>query len=275
MYYLFGSLFFALLVTLFLVSKIAEMLQAKKPGMGYIFLASLIGALAATLTLVPLGIFIEDIDPNIMLMLTVAIMFIVSSMAFKYINIMNWGGAITTNIANIVISLIAVTAAIVLNGGSLEESFKRVSSAVTSNTQMATNIATGDFSLENEANTNDLNDNQDLTEADEASIEMDEVSLDEEPVITEMDLLPAGTVKEINDSKRQVFVEPKYRIVSVGSIRSVVGRPIRILKKNGKKISGSLQRISGNDAVVMQRLEGGVATTPISLASIKQLEVYR
>lgn len=264
--YLIASFIVAFAITIFLVSKIAEMLQAKRAGMSWIFLASIIGAFVAALTLIPLGMFVEGLDPTVMLILTVVIMLIVSSMAFKYINIMKWGSAITTNIANIVLSLIAITAAVVLNGGSLEETYKVVSNSITKNTTMVSQVASGDF--------NSITENvekQDLAE----EVDSQTSIIEEEPQLTELDLLPSGTVEEIAKKKTQVFIEPKYHVIRISNIHSVVGKPIRILKKNGNKISGSLERINGNDIVILQRLSNGSAITPISLASIKKLEVYK
>jgi small nuclear ribonucleoprotein (snRNP)-like protein len=269
--YLIASFIVALAITIFLVSKIAEMLQAKRSGMSWIFLASTIGAFVAALTLVPLGLFVEGLDPNVMLILTVVIMLIVSSMAFKYINKMNWGSAITTNIANIVLSLVAITAAVVLNGGSLDETYETVSNSITKNTNMVSQVASGDFNSRSDDSVTANGEMQVLAEDAETQEESDI----EEPLVTELDLLPLGTVEEIAKKKTQVYIEPKYHVISISNIRSVVGKPIRILKKNGNKITGSLERISGNDIVVLQRLSNGSATTPISLASIKKLEVYK
>ncbi|MEE9326831.1 MAG: hypothetical protein V3U71_05995 [Cocleimonas sp.] len=247
------------------------MLQAKRSGMSWIFLASIIGAFVAALTLIPLGMFVEGLDPNVMLILTVVIMLIVSSMAFKYINIMNWGSAITTNIANIVLSLIAITAAVVLNGGSLDETYETVSNSITKNTNRVSQVASGKINGQNNNSITVNGEMQDLAE----EVESEERVIEEEPLVTELDLLPSGTVEEIAKKKTQVYIEPKYHVISISNIHSVVGKPIRILKKNGNKISGSLERISGSDIVVLQRLSNGSATTPISLASIKKLEVYQ
>ena len=98
---------------------------------------------------------------------------------------------------------------------------------------------------------------------------------DEDPQFSELDFLPPGAAKEAKSKKANVYVEPKFRVVSIGSISSAVGRPIRIQKKNGNTITGSLKGINGNEAVIVQRLSSGEAVTPISIATIKKLEVYR
>ena len=253
--YLIGSLLFGLVVTLLLVSKIATMLLAKKPGVERIFLASVVGIIAAIATIIPLNLFVTGIDPNMMLILTVLIVFVVSSAAFKHINEMSWGGAITTNIANIVLSLIAVTASVVLTGGSIDETIKSVTGIAKGNINMVSTV--------------------------ESSSEMqnsEEVALEEdgyEPTYKEVDLLPAGTVKELEAKEKRVYVEPKYHVISINNIRSAIGKNIRILNSNGNSITGALKTISGNDAVVEQRLSSGLATTPISFAKIRKLEVYR
>jgi len=272
--YLIASLLVAFIVTLFLLSKIASMLHAKEPGMGRIFLASIAGSIAATIVLVPLGLFGQGIDPNIMLILSVLIVFIISSMAFKYINIMSWGGAITTNIASIVLSLISLTAAVVLTGGSIDKTISAVNSAMQENGVMVAGMASGDFSSISE-NTEQATEGMEGENVNEEMSEEVALEDDYEPTFKEKDLLPPGTIKELEAKEKKVYVEPKYHVVSIASIRSAVGKNIRILNKNDKSITGLLKTIRGNDAVVEQRLNGGLATTPISLAKIRKLEVYR
>ncbi len=273
-----GSLIFAFLVALFLVSKIASMLHAKKPDMGRIFLASIVGSIAAAITLIPLGIFLGGIDPNIMLILSIAIVFIVSSMAFKYINIMTWSGAITTNIANIVLSLVALTASVVLNGGSINDTLANIGSFAKENANMVQSVATGDLdnvmSKEPEIATDDAK--MDLEGNEVVAIDKELILDDDfEPTFKESDLLPPGTVKELKAKEKKVYIEPKFRVVSISSIRSAVGKNIRILNSNDTSITGLLRKVNGNNAVIEQYLGGGVATTPVSLAKIRKLEVYR
>jgi hypothetical protein len=251
------------------------MLLAKKPGIERIFLASIVGIIAAVATLIPLNLFVTGIDPKIMLILTVVIVFLVSSMAFKYINVMSWGGAITTNIANIVLSLIAATASVVLTGGSIDETIKSVTGVAKENINMVENVAPGNLDTEL------VSDRQVNTDMKQPSNEMqnsEEVAFDDsdlEPTYKEVDLLPAGAIKELKAKERRVYVEPKYHVISINNIRSAIGKNIRILNSNGNSITGALKNISGNDAVVEQRLNSGLAITPISFARIRKLEVYR
>jgi len=276
-----GSLILAFLITLFLVSKIASMLHAKKPDMGRIFLASIVGSIAAAITLIPLGIFLGGIDPNIMLILSIAIVFIVSSMAFKYINVMTWGSAITTNIANIVLSLVALTASVVLNGGSINETVAKMTSVAKENANMVQSVATGDLNavLPNDSeNTDEVNQDASMDQNGNVIAANDEeISLDDdlEPTFKENDLLPAATVRELKAKEKKVYIEPKFRVVSISSIHSAVGKNIRILNTNDTSITGLLRKVKGNNAVIEQHLGGGIATTPVSLAKIRKLEVYR
>ena len=285
--YLIGSLILGLLITLFLVSKIAAMLQAKRPGMEWIFTASFvaIAIIASGVFIVsglaPRNLFEGEVDLNIILLLSAALIFIfaASCIAFKYINQISWGGAITTNIASIVLGLIAVTAAVVLNGGSISDTFKTVKSSYTESFGAVESLVL-DVDTKADQSVPAIMDEKDSTSMSDANLDDDVdtetvTDVDFDPVFTEKDLLPAGTVREINAKKKKVYVEPKYHVVSIGNIRSIVGKPIRILKKNGNEISGSLIRVSGGNAVVTQRIEGGIATTPISFAKIRKLEVYR
>jgi signal transduction histidine kinase len=267
--YFAASLFAALIVTLFVVSKIAKMLHAKRPEMVWVFLASLVGIVFAIISMVLLNLFAQGIDPMVMLIVSVTVVLIVSSVAFKAINQMNWSGAITTNIATVVIGLMTAVAAIVLNGESLNEKINDVTSLAKTNSAMMESVATGEVDV-----TSILDSGHSVSDEQQNEMAMEDAE-ELEPVITELDLLPPSAAKEIKAKTKRVYVEPKFHVISISSINSVVGSKIRIIKKNGNKITGSLKSIHGNDAVVSQRMSSGVATTPISIASIRKLEVYR
>ena len=262
--YLIGSLLLALGVSVFAVSKIAEMLHAKKPGMERILLASLVGSIAAFATLVGLSAFVKDLDPMILMGVSILAMFIVSSLAFKSINVMSWTGAITTNVANIALVLITGTAAIVLNGESIGKTIKTVQNTFQTNTAIVEGLASGNTDA-----MTILEDSRQQAEEEEF------VEEDLEPSFKEVDLLPAATVKELEDKKKVVYKEPKFHVISLSNARSAVGKNVRIKNANGNNIVGALKSISNNDLIIEQRINGGLATTPISTARIQKLEVYR
>ncbi len=269
--YLIGSLLLALGVSVFAVSKIAEMLHAKKPGMERILFASLIGSLAAFITLVALGALVKNVDPMIMMILSILAMFLVSTLAFKSINEMSWSGAITTNIANIALVLMTGTAAIVLNGESIDKAIKSVQNTFNTNTAIVENLADG--------NTDAMSIIDDLNEENNDQTNNEELALDYdmEPTFKEIDLLPAATVKELADNKKRATERraPKFRVISLNNIRSAVGKNIRIKNSNGRSIIGALKDISANALIIEQRINGGLATMPISMTKIQKLEVYR
>lgn len=266
----FASLAAALGITLFLVSYIAKMLHAKRPGIGWVFLAWITGTVLAALVMIPLGMFGQSVDPLILFIATIVLSLLISSAAYKYINQMGWGGAITTNIASSVIGLVAMVLAVVLSGNSIKDTFSSIDIAGLSNPAMLDSMKEDDFSEHSAYEDTDLNsvdnDGQALVSVDEDD--------DMDPVFKETDLLPKGAVKEMQ-VKVKPYVSPKYHVVSIGSINSLVGRSIRISKSNKKVVAGALVRIRGNDVIVKQRIHGGEATVPVSLASIHKLEVYR
>jgi len=261
--YLIGSLLIALGISVFAVSKIAEMLHAKKPAMERILLASLVGSIAAFVTLVALGAFIKNVDPMIMMILSILAMFIVSTIAFKSINVMSWSGAITTNIANIALVLMTGTAAVVLNGESIDKVIKSAQNMFNNNTTMVESIASGN--MENIELSNNI------------EVETEELIEDEdiEPNFKEVDLLPAATVKELEAKKKFVYKAPKFRVISLSNVSSAIGKNIRIKNNKGKSIVGALKKITSGDLVIEQRINGGLAITPISMARIQKIEVYR
>jgi len=265
----FASLAAALGATLWLVSYIAKMLLAKRPGMGWILLAWITGSVLAAIAIIPLSLFGGDIDPQIMFIATLVLSFIISSAAYKYINQMGWGGAFTTNIASSVIALVAVVMAVVLSGNSLKDTFNSVNMAAQKNISLSDGFANTDQSSNFENGSEVAHD----TDTDEAE-DVASVDNDLEPVFNEIDLLPKGAIKELQ-AKKKPYVSPKYHVVQIGSINSLVGRSIRIRKSNGRVVAGSLQKIRGNNAVVKQRIHGGEAVIPVSIATIRKLEVHR
>ena len=277
--YFYASLFAAFVITLIVVSKITEMLLAKRPQIGWVLLASLVGGGAAVIAFLLLSLFVKGIDPMVMLIVSLSTMFIVSSAAFKYINLMSWTGAITTNVANIVIVLITMTAAVVLNGKSLEEEFLAMNSVAKDNMLVVESAASGyqddviieDTSLEVEGDSLAMDDEKTLLDE---VVEANEFE-DEEAQITERDLLSPGAAKELDRRESVVYKEPKYHVTNVGSVRTLVGYTVRILKSNGNTISGALKKVSGSEVYVEQRISNGIAVAPIAIAKIRKLEVYR
>jgi len=266
----FASIIAAIGITLFLVSYIAKMLLAKRPGMGWVFLAWITGGILATVAMIPLGMFATELDPQVLFIVTLVLSFIISSAAYKYINQMGWGGAFTTNIASTVIGMITFVAVILVNGHSIQGTLESFEQLAKQKEAVSGALAEGDFTVDSlsvavQATEEEFADSEDnLADADE---EM-------EPVFKENDLLPKGAVRE-QQAKQKPYVAPKYHVVSIGKIGSYIGRPIRVNRTNGKTIKGALVAIRGNSAVIKRRIHNGLATTPIALSTISKLEVYR
>ena len=280
--YFAASLFVAFAITLYAVSKIAKMLNAKRPEINWIFFALLLGSLLALVAVTALGIFVQDQDPNIMLAITLVTALIVSSAAYKYINNLNWSGAFTLNIASMAIGALTLVTAIVINGESLKETLDTLNITAKKNTSIVKSMATGNLAK------GSLNGSEaSLSASISASMSEDSLNNDTEesienaddemlePVITELDLLPAGTVRDIKQREKNVYVEPKFRVVSLGNIHSAVGHRIRIYRENGNIVTGALKRVSGNDAVISRYTGKGTVIMPISIAKIHRLEVYK
>jgi len=275
MYYA-ASLIAALLVTVFLVSQIAKMLHAKRSDMGRVLLASLLGLVFATVAMALLNAFVIGLDPMMMLVASVVVILIVSSAAFKYINQMNWGAAITTNIANVAIGLMTAVTAIYFNGQSLDETIASVTSTAKTNTQLIGSVASGEMNVTDVVDVVESQKQEKQAALEEEAENAFNEELQEE-VFTEKDFLPPGAAKALEAKQKRVYVEPKFHVISISSIHSAVGKKIRIKKTNGNTVLGFLKGVSGSDAVVSRKLSGakGVAVTPISLAKIRKLEVYR
>lgn len=270
--YFAASLLAAFVITLLVLSKIAKMLNAKHYEIGRILIAFIAGGILAAITAIALGIFVQGQEPNVMLVLTLISTLIVSSAAYKYINKLNWSGAFTLNMASMAIGLLTLVTAVVINGESVSDTFDTLNISARNNTAMVQSMATADNLDDAMATASEDNiENAENINSEEALAE------EEEPVLTELDLLSPKAVKDIKKKEKRVYVEPKFRVISIGNIRSAVGHKIRIYRKNGNTIVGGLKKIQGNNAVITQYSSRGKGkvTMPISIAKIHKLEVYK
>ena len=270
---LFASIVAALGITLFLVSYIAKMLLAKRPGMGWVFLAWITGSVVAAIAMIPLGMFGGSLDPQVMFIITLLASFVISSAAYKYINQMGWGGAFTTNIASSVIGLIAAVGVVLVSGNSIQDTLQTVNQLSNQKSAMTGVLAEGGLSGDKLSEAITAAEEQAKSDQEQEDI-ADEEASDDDEIVKENDLLPKGAQREIA-AKDKPYVAPRFHVVSISNISAYIGRPIRVKRSNGKAIKGSLVKVRGNNAVIKQRIHGGVATTPIALNTITKLEVYR
>ncbi len=252
MYYT-ASLFLAFLVTIFLLSKLAKMLNAKNAEIGWIFGALLLGIIIASLFWVSFLIIDLKFDPYLMVVFILVAPF---SIAYKYINKLNWSGAFTLNVAGIAIGLLTLVAATVFNGKSIDESLNFIQT-----------FANKDASV-----SSDVQDNSDATELSEETAQT-ETPIEES--ITELDLLPAKAVRDIKRKEKKTYKEPKFRVVSISNIYSAIGHKIRIHRRNGNTIIGGLKRVEGGDLLVSWYENKGNVVMPISISKIQKVEVYK
>lgn len=248
------SLLVALGITAFVVSRLMEMLSAKEPGIERVVAAILVGSIAAIAALVAMMALFSDLDALTMMLASIAVMFLVATLAFKSINKMTWAGAITANIASISLLLITATAALVFNGIKPNQTIETVRNTF----HEKTSIVTG----------------KPVPKVEEA---VEEEEYNANPTFREVDLLPPATVQEMKEKKKVVYKEPKFQAIKLSEIGSVIGKKIRIDNNNatGSKVEGVLRGINGNDIIIEQRKHGGVATIALSKSRIKGLEVYR
>lgn len=289
---LLASVLVALGVTLFLVSYIAKMLNAKRHGPGWIFVSWITGGIAASGLLLFVGLLLQSLDPALMMVISLVISLIAASAAYKYINQMSWGGAITTHISSTILGFMAVITALILNGNSLKNTMDSIAIA----THQAATQAPGlnginpdqalpqnQFDLSGKSVADDtlaiqhFNENSHTISTDPLPSNVSNSNTDEEPIEStpkEDDLLPVGAKQELAKAQKP-YVSPKYHVVRIGNLRSLVGRQIRVHKSNGKVVAGALETIRAGDVVIKQRIHGGEAVIPVTISKIRKLEVYR
>ena len=238
----------AFVATLWITSFFARLMSAKKPDMVWIFAAWLVGAILSIGVVISLNLFVYD--KQVLVALTYLTPLIVFTIIYRFLNKMDWIAAITTNITAFAIGVIATVIVIISIGQPLDKTI----------ISMACDVGLVE----------EMKPVESLAKADEEE--------SEETIITEQDLLSPQVIaalkkKEIRE--RKSYIEPKFQIISVRRANGAVGYKIRLAKKNGKVLEGVLSKISGGQLIVKQNLQGGVATMPIAMHSVKKLEVYR
>ncbi len=236
----------AFLITLWITSFFATLMGAKKADTVWVLIAWSVGLLLSIAVVMGLNFIV--LDKTITLVLTYFIPFVVFTFVYKILNKMNWAAAITTNITVIAVGVIATVIVIISVGKPLDKTIISLAS---------------DIGL--------LVDNTSIAVVDDEEYK-------EEVLLTDQDLLSEKVISALaRQQKRQeqAYNAPKFQLISVHRANGAIGYRVRLLRNNGHVLEGLLSTIQGEEFIVKQTLEGGIATTPIAISSVKKLEVYR
>lgn len=243
----------AFIATLWITSFFAQLLHAKKSDMVWIALSWLVAVIISIAML--LGVKLLVIDPY----LEVAAMYFLPLLSFtlvyKIVNKMNWGAAITTNVIAITVGAIAVVVTIISSGKPLEKTLTEIATAAGFVDDVIVDNTT--------VSSNDIDDTEkEFMDA----------------ILTDVDLLSpkvAAALKTQKKREAKSYKEPEFQLISLRRASGAIGYTIRLLQNNGEIVEGSLRKIRGGELIVKQNIYGGTAITPISMSSVKKLEVYR
>ena len=240
----------AFIITLWITSFFATLMGGKKVDMLWISIAWLMGIIVSIAILIGLNFIILDKTLNIVL--TYSIPLIIFTLVYRIVNKMDWAAAITTNITAISMGVIATVIVIISLGKPLDRTIITIASdAGLFDASAMNNIATA------EVNDEDYRD---------------------EVLLTDQDLLSQQVIKALERNKKRQqksYIEPKFQLISLRRANGAIGYKVRLLKNNGKVLEGLLSKIEDEQLIVKQTLQGGIATTPISMRTVKTLEVYR
>ena len=240
----------AFVITLWITSFFATLMGGKKVDLMWIFIAWVLGVILSMAILVGLNFII--LDKTITVILTYFIPLAIFTLAYRIVNKMDWAAAITTNITAVSVGVIATVIVIISLGKPLDKTIISIASE------------TGLLNSTPIDNT--------------AMAEIDDEDYREEAILTDQDLLSQQTIAALEQQKKrqqQSYIEPQFQIISLRRANGAIGYKVRLLKNNGKVLEGLLSKIEGKQLIVKQTLRGGIATTPISIQTIKKLEVYR
>ncbi|RDE18060.1 hypothetical protein DV711_18215 [Motiliproteus coralliicola] len=87
------------------------------------------------------------------------------------------------------------------------------------------------------------------------------------------DATPEGLVSA-SQSLQQSSYQPAYRRVSIPQLKSLLGSPLKLTTRNGRRIEGVLDSVGRNRLQLRREVAGGVAMVPVRLDSIEQLSAY-
>ncbi len=238
----------AFLITLWITSFFATLMGAKKADTVWVLMAWSVSLLLSIVVLV--GLNFIGLDQTITLVLTYFIPFVIFTFVYKVLNKMNWAAAITTNITVISVGVIAMVMVIISVGKPLDKTI---------------------ISLASDAGL--LLDNTSIV-----TVAEEEEEYEEEVLLTDQDLLSEKVIAALERQKKrreQAYNAPKFQLVSVQRANGAIGYRVRLLRNNGHVLEGLLSTIENEEFIVKQTLQGGVATIPIAISSVKKLEVYR
>ena len=250
------------LITLFLTSHIAKQLHGKNWKMPAIFMSWVVGGIFAFLAVVALDVLpIAELDPTVILVIKYALPILLSTIVFMLLVRLDFMSAFTVNAAGLFIGLILSVAGIVSLGHSIEQT-----------------VTTGNIALQTaKANVVSMITGKPVDKAALAKLEPVEVEEYEEvePVYTTKDFLPPSAQKALEKKEGTIYTQPHYRNINVLNARRVIGKRVRASWRDGKVSVGKLEAVEGGDLIVSLRREEGIAQVPISMTSLKKLEVYR
>jgi hypothetical protein len=241
--------FIAFILTLWITSFFARLMSAKQPSMLWILATWLLGSMLSVAPLVTLRLIVRD--ASLLIILTYLIPLVIFSIVYRVVNNMDWIAAITTNITAVSIAVISTVIVIIALGKPLDKTIITI----------ASQIGIMKKATENES----------------LLTKMEEETYDEK-TITAKDLLADKVIAALEEQQKrrqQRYIEPQFQIINTKQANGAVGYTIRLVKKNGTLLQGILSNIIDGQLIVKQTLHGGIATTPITMHSIKTLEVYR
>ncbi|WP_421868891.1 hypothetical protein [Motiliproteus sp.] len=68
--------------------------------------------------------------------------------------------------------------------------------------------------------------------------------------------------------------QPAYKRVSIPQLKALLGSPLKLTTRNGRRIEGVLDSVERNRLQLRREVAGGVAMVPVRLDSIEQLAAY-
>ncbi len=237
----------SLLMVVFVSAGLARLFKAKRP---FVWLAFLVVLLVIA---TGFGVHKYYVHDSIIILVSALAMYVVLLLLLMGMGILD---ALVTSIANI-----AVMGLVLFAGGGALDKYQ--------NSQLV------DVMMNYVKNNQSFISFSSISPATKQSMKqgvVDDKHEDEFILYSEVSLLPDGAREQQNE-----FNSKAYQFVKLADAHTVKGRPVRVMKKDGEILRGTLVEIRKNSLVLRVYIPSakGIIIAPIAMSIIRKLEVYR
>ena len=236
----------SLLMVVFVSARLAQLFKAKRP---FVWLAFLVVLLAIA---TGFGVYKYYVHDSIIILVSALAMYVVLLLLLMGMGILE---SLVTSIANV-----AVMGLVLFAGGMVLDRYQNSQLVNVMMNYVKDNQSFISFSVFPETKQDGVHD------------VVDDKHEDAFVFYSEALLLPEGAIQQKNGLSSNT-----YQTVKLANAHTVKGKPVRVVKKDGEILKGTLVEIRKNSLVLSVYIPSakGMIIAPIAMPIIRKLEVYR